>query len=123
MARKPSASKIHDRIRALEQRCKVDAFIVLNQKREHVGTVRIHYPRDGAGRLTVVAADWTLDRPEGETFETFTRWQVGTASGGGYDKATAAAGGMTIAGVTLIDEGAGWYNQLRNAGFDVLQAV
>lgn len=120
---KLTASKTHDKLRALEARTNVHAYVVLNEKCEHVGTVRVHYPRDGAGRLTVAAADWTLDRPEGETWQTFTRWQIGTASGGGYDKATAAAGGMTIAGVTLADQGYDWCHQLQNAGLTVLQAV
>lgn len=123
MARKITADDIHRRLRALENRANVSAYIVLNAKGDHVGTVRFHYPRDGAGRLTVMVADWSAVRPEGETFQTWTRWQIGTASGGGYDKHTAACYRLTVDGYRFRDEGKCWNNQLRDAGYTVLQAV
>jgi len=116
------ADKVHEYLRKFEQRTNVSAYIVMRGA-EQVGTVRFHYPRDGAGKLTAFAADWTKDMPEGVDFKEWTRWQYGWATGYGYDKRTAAVGGMTIAGVTLKDQGWDWAHQLREAGLTVIQAI
>jgi hypothetical protein len=114
-------------VRAIEQKANVSAHIVLDAAGEHIGTVRFSYPRDGAGKLHAVAADWSTERPRKENgeadFETWTPWQYGYANGGGYDKHSAAVSGMTIGTVTLKDDGHNWYNQLRDAGYRVIQAV
>lgn len=126
MTRKLTTRQIHDRLRALDNKANVGGWIVMRGA-EHVGTVRLSYPRDGAGRLVAMAADWTAERPRaadgGADFTNWTPWQYGTADGGGYDKASAALAGVTVAGVTLKDEGRCWYDQLRAAGLSVLQAV
>lgn len=125
MARKTiTADKIHDRLRILEDRANVSAYVILNAQGHHVGTVRFHHPRDGAGRLTCSAADWTIPVPEnGNDRASWTRWQLGWANGYGYDKRTAAMVGMSIAGVKLKDNGHGWDSQLRDAGLIVVQAI
>jgi len=120
-------SKKSDKIYALhneiQKRAKrVAAFIVMRGS-EHVGTVRLHYPADGMGRLIAYVADWTLDRPEHIPFDEFTRWKKSTASGCGYDKASAAMSGMTIAGVTTINDGHGWQHHYTAAGLTILQAI
>lgn len=124
MARKLTADQIHDRIRKLEDRTNVSAHVVLNANGDHVGTIRFHYPRDGAGRLTAICADWTLTLPtDAAAYEAWTRWQIGTASGWGYDKRTAALGGLTVGVVTFAPQGYCWDSQLRAAGYQVIQAV
>jgi len=120
-------SKTSDKIFALhneiQKRTKrVAAFIVMRGP-EHVGTIQLHYPADGAGRLIAYVADWTLDRPEHIPFDEFTRWRKGTASGYGYDKASAAMSGTTIAGVTTVNDGYGWEHNYRKAGLTILQAI
>ncbi len=86
------------------------AFIVLRGA-EHVATVRVAYPADGAGRLRVFV--WH-DGPI----------QHGSATGYGYDKLSAALHGMSIAGVKLDCNGTGGqWRQLREAGFTVIQAL
>lgn len=52
-------SKLYADIERHAQR--VAAYVVMRGP-EHVGTVRVHYPADGAGRLVVYVADWTLGR-------------------------------------------------------------
>lgn len=131
MASKKTRAQITARIRAAldacDKRATVAGFIVLDKAREHVATVRFMYPRDGAGRLQALIADWKAKRPAADNgepdFETWTPWQYGAANGYGYDKHTAAVSGMTVAGYKLRDGGERWDSQLRNAGFDVLQAV
>ena len=92
------------------------AFIVLRGS-EHVATVRVAYPADGAGRLRVFV--WS-DDAEGKA----NRIQAGSATGYGYDKLSAAMHGMTIAGVRLDCNGTGGqWRQLREAGFTVIQAL
>ena len=116
------ADKVHEYLRKYDQRANVAAYIVMKGA-EQVGTVRVHYPRDGAGKLVAFAADWTKEMPAGVDFKDWTRWQYGWSTGYGYDKRTAALGGMTIAGVTLADQGHDWTDQLRKAGLTVIQAV
>lgn len=121
-------SRIRDALKRCEQKANVAGHVVLNSDGVHVGTVRLSYPRDGAGKLQVLVADWTSKRPKdpktGQAdFDNWTPWQYGWANGGGYDKATAAMHGMHVGGCTIEDGGHNWYNQLRNAGMIVIQAV
>lgn len=91
------------------------AFIVLRGA-EHVATVRVAYPADGAGRLRVFV--WT-DDADGKP-----QILAGSATGYGYCKLSAAMHGMTIAGVRLDCNGTGGqWRQLREAGFTVIQAL
>ena len=119
--------RIHNALRAIERKANVSAYIILEANGLHVGTVRFSYPRDGAGKLQCLAADWRATRPRkpdgSADFETWTPWQYGYANGGGYDKATAAMAGMTIAGCRIVDDGYHWHDQLRKAGLTVIQAV
>jgi len=101
---------------------RVAAFIVLRGA-EHVGTIRIHYPADGAGRLIAYVVDWTLEKPDAMRFDEFTRWRRGSASGYGYDKASAAMSGATIAGVTTVDDGHDWRHHFKTGGLTILQAI
>ena len=128
MSRKTiSADRIHKACDALDRKANVSGFIVLDSAGKHVGTVRFSYPRDGAGKLIAIAADWTAERPrdaKGEPdFKNWTPWQYGYANGGGYDKHTAALCSMTIGGHRIEDGGYRWDSQLRTAGFQVFQAV
>ena|SRR5690242_9907354 len=124
---KKTVDRIHNALRTLEAKANVAGWIVLDKAGEHIGTVRFSYPRDGMGKLHALAANWQAERPrnaQGEAdFETWTPWQYGTANGCGYDKATAALGGMTIGTVRLEDQGYDWARQLRHAGYRVIQAV
>ena len=122
MTKKNTADQIVRAVRRIEDRSNIRAYVILRDG-AHVGTVRIQFPRDGAGKLHACAADWTLDMPEGVDFKDWTRWQYGWATGYGYDKATAALGGMTIDGVRLADQGHHWSDQLRKAGLQVIQAI
>jgi len=120
-------SKTSDKIFALhneiQKRTKrVAAFIVMRGS-EHVGTIQLHYSADGAGRLIAYVADWTREKPEAIPFKEFTRWRRGSASGYGYDKASAAMSGATIAGVTTVDDGHGWEHHYKEAGLTILQAI
>lgn len=121
------AARIHEALRSMDRKANVAGYVVIDQAGEHIGTVRFSYPRDGMGRLQALAANWKAERPKDDKgepdFTNWTPWQYGWASGCGYDKATAALGGMTIGTVTLQDQGKDWSNQLRDAGYRVLQAV
>jgi hypothetical protein len=83
------------------------AKVILNQKGEVCGMIKIAHPADGAGRLTVILHEHGLEP------------QVGSASGCGYDKVSAAIDGMTFAGMTLTDHPHNWEAQLRDAGYNV----
>lgn len=124
MVKKPTANEIHARLKTLEDRANVAAFVVTDHEGKHIGSIRFHYPRDG-GKLTCSAADWSLPVPtDGEDRDAWTRWQIGWASGGGYDKHTAAMHNMTIGAVKIDGKGGKrWDNQLRDAGYNVIQAV
>jgi len=113
-------SKMYDDMTKRARR--VAAYVVMRGA-EHVGTIRMHYPADGMGRLVVYVADWTLDCPEHVPFNEFTRWQRGAASGTGYDKSSAAMSGMTIANITTVDDGYGWQHHFRAGGLTILQAI
>lgn len=108
---------------------KVAAYVITDANGDRVATVAFKYPRDGAGRLYA-----------------YVHWigvsmVRGFASGGGYDKATAACSSAAkklrpllaefppdspawaFHAAIVKDEGPYWHQQLERAGFRVLQAV
>lgn len=108
----------------------VAAYVVLNADGERVATVAFKYPRDGAGRLYAYVHWIGVEMVRG------------FASGGGYDKHSAACcsaarritaigsipddqqgAALSFREALLKDDGYYWYDHLRTAGFDVLQAV
>lgn len=102
---------------------RVSAYVVLHNG-ERVATIAFKYPADGAGRLYAYV-HW-LGTP----------MVRGHASGGGYDKHTAACASAAkrmgaehgtpesmFRVVLAKDTGFAWDRQLRDAGFTVLQAV
>jgi hypothetical protein len=106
---------------------RVSAYVVLHNG-ERVATIAFKYPADGAGRLYAYV-HW-LGTP----------MVRGHASGGGYDKHTAAVksairkiaqsadarnpdGWAAFSAALWTDTGPTWDRQLRNAGFTILQAV
>ena len=89
---------------------RVSAYVILNKNGEICGTVKIQFPKDGAGKLTAILHEHG-NAP-----------QIGTASGWGYDKKSAALRGGVFGGVTLVDSGRDWTNQLQDAGYTVYQA-
>lgn len=121
--------RIHDALTKVDNKANVAGYIILDAKGEHVGTVRMSFPRDGAGRLVILAANWSAERPRNQNdptladFTNWTPWQYGSANGCGYDKATAAMGGMTIGTCILADSGHRWSDQLHTAGYRVIQAI
>ena len=100
--------KYHE-INRLEHR-RVSVYVILNGKGKICGTVKIQFPKDGAGKLTAIL------------HEHGSAPQIGTASGYGYDKKSAALSGGVFGSVTLIDSGRDWTNQLRDGGYTVYQA-
>lgn len=100
----------------------VSAFVITHNG-ERVATIAFKFPRDGAGRLYVYV-HW-LGTP----------MVRGWAGGYGYDKMSAACehamrrknawGDIDPAFHSALanDGGSTWDTRLRNAGFDVLQAV
>jgi hypothetical protein len=103
----------------------VSAF-VLAIGAEKVGTVAIKYPKDGAGRLTayvhIIGTEMVL----------------GTASGYGYDKASAALESaarkftatqcenmqlLAVVNAMANVGGRDWTDALRDIGFNVIRAV
>lgn len=105
----------------------VEAYVVLHNG-ERVATIAFKFPRDGAGRLYAYV-HW-LGMP----------MVRGHASGGGYDKRTAACASAIqkiakdadkpnppmwaeFSAALWADTGPTWGDQLRRAGFTVLQAV
>lgn len=102
---------------------RVAAFIVLKDG-ERVASVSLKYPADGAGRLYayvhVIGSQMVR----------------GSASGGGYDKASAAycsAAGAAVAGdvkwpagfwrALALDGGSSWTLALENEGYTVFQII
>ena len=105
----------------------VEAYVVLRNG-ERVATIAFKRPRDGAGRLYAYV-HWRG-----------TPMARGWADGGGYDKYTAACatavkriarkadapnpdGWAAFSAALWADTGPTWNDQLRRAGFTVLQAV
>lgn len=89
---------------------RVSAYVILNPAGEICGTVKIQFPKDGAGKLTAILHEHGKEP------------QIGTASGYGYDKKSAALSGGKFGNVTLTDSGRDWTNQLQDAGYTVYQA-
>jgi hypothetical protein len=105
----------------------VSAYVVLNSKGERIATVAFKYPRVGAGRLYAYV-HW-LGLPMVRGF----------ASGGGYDKHSAAVASAAylinrndlpdseplaaFLKATRADDGHSWDRRLLDAGFTVIQAV
>ena len=89
---------------------RVAAYVIINPAGDICGTVKIQFPKDGAGRLTAIL------------HEHGSAPQIGTASGYGYDKKSAALSGGVFAGHILIDSGRDWSDQIRDGGFKVYQA-
>lgn len=128
-------TKIYDQHKAAFPH--VSAYVVLDHKADRVATIAFKYPRDGAGRLYAYVHFFGLEMVRG------------FATGGGYDKHTAACNVASakikaLAGryaqgeegdrfdrATLNrfilalshNNGRTWENHLRQAGFTVLQAV
>jgi len=103
----------------------VEAYVILKDG-ERVATIAFKHPRDGAGRLYAYVHWLGLEMVRGH------------ASGYGYDKRSAACadavteemvrGGdgrdfLDFCDALVKDDGRRWDQRLRDAGFDVLQAV
>lgn len=106
----------------------VSAYCILHNG-ERVASIACKYPRDGAGRLYAYV-HWLG-----------VRMVRGFASGGGYDKCSAACNSAAQKLRPLLvekpvgdpahaflaaldkDDGSDWERHLRDAGFQVLQAV
>lgn len=108
------------------------AYVILDSAGERVATIAVKFPRDGAGRLYAYVHWIGVEMVRG--------W----ASGGGYDKTTAAISSAAkrlkpadkmddlgpkqfpyrkFIAATEHDGGDHWDSMLRKAGFRVLQAV
>ena len=102
----------------------VSAYVVFKNG-ERIASVAFKYPRDGAGRLYAYVHVFGTEMARG------------FAAGGGYDKHSAAVenacrkmvpGGedAVIVRAAILDPNAGgqyWDRRLRDAGYDVWQAV
>ncbi len=109
---------IYDQHRAAFANC--EAHVILHNG-ERVATIAFKFPKDGAGRLYAYVHWIGLEMVRG------------FASGGGYDKRTAACASAArklerveifAAALRYGDSsGNGWERALRHAGFTVLQAV
>ena len=101
----------------------VGAYVVMRGN-ERVANIAFKFPRDGASRLWVYVHWFGVPMVRGY------------AGGYGYDKKTAACNSASRAlpeptsdsqqaftAALAIDDGNDWERNLRNAGFDVLQAV
>ncbi len=114
--------KFVNAVKAMEKRIRnVRAFVVINpDNSQHNGRYVISYPKDGVGRCYAIA--WLPGQHE-ETHR-----HHGHASGGGYDKATAATGGAEFWNLKeakldrLVDQGYSHRQQLEQAGWIVIQA-
>jgi hypothetical protein len=109
----------------------VSAYIILNKQGDRVATIAFKYPRDGAARLYAYVHILGTEMVRGY------------ASGGGYDKATAAVSSAipkikdgldrktmewttqydALRSALAKDDGWHWYQAAEQADFVVLQAV
>jgi len=120
-------TKIYDQHDAAFKR--VSAFVILKDGKRF-GSVAFKFPADGAGRLYAYVQLFGAPMVRG------------FASGGGYDKRTAAVSAaaehldfgalvpdfdkptLAVARFAMMrDDGQDWADALRKAGFDVWQAV
>lgn len=92
---------------------RLSVYVILNKSREHVATVLVQYPRDGAGWLRAdihtpygSARDACLARyaaTYGKPCPHDMAIQSSRAGGYGYDKRTAALSGLIVDGHTIAD--------------------
>jgi hypothetical protein len=110
--------------KAMEKRtARVSAYVILHAGK-YVGRVVISYPADGANRVYAIA--WLPGNPDSAD-----RWvrHYGWASGGGYDKKSAAMSGAAVWNpvtgkmVKIPDDGQGWENHLRHMDYEIITAV
>lgn len=92
---------------------RVAAFAIFrtNEPDSYCGKIQVAYPKDGAGTLRAFLWDFGNEI------------QMGTAGGYGYDKLSAALRGMKFNGIVLEDNPTDWRNQLKDAGYTVIQVV
>lgn len=90
---------------------RVGARVIINPKGDLCGTIKILYPKDGAGRLQVVLHEHGYGP------------QIGRASGYGYDKLSAALNGLKFADMILQDHPHNWERQLQEAGYKVYGVI
>jgi hypothetical protein len=103
-------TSVHDRVRKIEQGpalSRAGAKVIINPKGDLCGTIKIAYPKDGAGRMTVILHEHGFEP------------QISSAGGYGYDKLSAALCGLKFAGITLEDHPHNWEKQLHDAGYNV----
>ncbi len=112
----------------------VSAYVITDKTGERVATIAFKFPKDGAGRLTTYFHIIGIPMIKG------------TASGYGYDKRSAALDNAMEKPISLVDyhgdcaamqeeinrfrmafeagnAGSQWDTALRDAGYNVLQAV
>lgn len=97
---------------------RVSAYVIIDQfgtggDCNKFGKVKVIHPADGAGALKVFVWDCTGDNG----------LQMGTASGYGYDKLSAAMCGIKFDDIEFTDHPTNWEMQLRQAGYTVIQAI
>jgi hypothetical protein len=95
---------------------RVGAKVIINPAGDLCGTIKILYPKDGAGVLKVVLHEHGYSP------------QIGKACGYGYDKLSAALQGLVFGQslptpIILADHPVEWETQLRNAGYKVYGVV
>lgn len=86
----------------------ISAYVILNSAGKHVATIRAHHTE---GTCTVNVFDFA-DGGKG--------FQLGRATGYGYNKLNSALSGLSIQGVVLKEDGP---EQLEKQGFKVIQAI
>jgi hypothetical protein len=99
---------------------RVSAYVIIdkfgvNSDCNRFGKIKVIHPADGMGSLKVFVWDCT-----GSDL------QMGTASGCGYDKLSAAMVDMKFDDITFTDHGSlsgNWQTQLRAAGYTIVQAI
>ena len=91
---------------------RASAYVILSPDHKSYGKIKIARPLDGMGPLHVFVWDCKG-----------TGLQYGKASGCGYDKLAAALDGLTFDGIKLQDHPLGWESQLREAGYEIIQAL
>ena len=95
---------------------RVGALVIINHVGNVCGTIKVLYPKDGAGVLRVVLHEHGYGP------------QIGSAGGYGYDKLSAALQGMTFGmslpePLILADHPHNWERQLQDAGYRVYGVV